>query len=145
MAGSLWGRLWPRATPPVSRQFRPQTRAVHLRRIQDPAGRQALEVINGQAYDVSPAPRRIHQTITVKLIVQLDTFFAGKPRRPNLLVACDPRQLIDEGIKGAPASIIEILSLCTAFKNRTEKRYLHERFGVPGCQATASPAPPACE
>jgi Uma2 family endonuclease len=114
------------------------------------------ELIGGQAFDMCPAPRRIHQTIAVRLIAQMDTFFQGKPcqpyiapidvfwtddlaaeldaleeiTQPDLLVACDPRQFIDEGIKGAPAFIIEILSPSTAFKDQTDKLRLHERFGV---------------
>ena len=114
------------------------------------------ELIDGQAYSMSPAPRRVHQGLSRTLLTQLDRFFAGKPctpyaapidvfwtndpdedldaidtvTQPDLLVVCDPVKLIDEGIKGAPDFIIEILSPSTAWKDQTEKRQLHEKFGV---------------
>jgi len=114
------------------------------------------ELIGGIAYGMSPAPRRLHQKISGKIFAQLERFFAGKPcepynapidvfwtadlaadldtieeiTQPDILVVCDPLKLIDEGIKGAPDFIIEILSPSSAFRDQTEKLRLHQRFGV---------------
>jgi Uma2 family endonuclease len=113
------------------------------------------ELINGVAYAMSPAPRRLHQSLAIQFASQLDTFFAGKPCRPNIapmdvflpegdealeeiehivqpdvFVVCDKTKLIDKGILGAPDFIIEVLSQSTAMKDQTEKRRLYEARGV---------------
>ncbi len=113
------------------------------------------ELIYGVPYSMSPAPRRMHQTLTVQLAALLDTFFAGKPCRPHiapvdvfldaedgileeaelvvqpdLLVVCDPSKLMEEGIRGAPDFIIEILSPTSALRDQTEKREIYEKYGV---------------
>lgn len=113
------------------------------------------ELIEGTAYSMSPAPRRKHQGIIMKLASQLDAYFEGRPCRPylapidvflsevddnlddidtviqpDLLVVCSTDKLIDEGIKGAPDFIIEILSPGTALRDQTEKRDLYEKHGV---------------
>ncbi len=113
------------------------------------------ELIDGAAYDMSPAPRWLHQTLLTQLSSQLDTHFSGKPCRPNiapidvflaeegesiddakdvvqpdLLVVCDRSKIVDRGVVGAPDFIIEILSPSTAMKDQTEKRKLYETKGV---------------
>ncbi len=113
------------------------------------------ELINGEAYSMSPAPRRLHQTLLGGIFVQIDAFFSGKPCRPHIapvdvflpeddealgeiehvvqpdvFVVCDKSKLIDEGILGAPDFIIEVLSPGTAMKDQTEKRRLYESRGV---------------
>ena len=50
--------------------------------------------------------------------------------QPDAFVVCDKSKLIDEGVKGAPDFIIEILSPSTAMKDQTEKRRLYEEKGV---------------
>ncbi|MFZ4614727.1 MAG: Uma2 family endonuclease [Rectinemataceae bacterium] len=50
--------------------------------------------------------------------------------QPDLLVVCDRTMLIDEGIRGAPDFIIEILSPGTAMVDQREKRQLYEKHGV---------------
>ncbi len=113
------------------------------------------ELIDGAAYAMSPAPRRIHQSLTIQFASQLDNYFSGKPCRPYIapvdvflpegdetlddiehvvqpdaFVVCDKSKLIDEGILGAPDFIIEVLSPGTAMKDQTEKRRLYESRGV---------------
>jgi Uma2 family endonuclease len=113
------------------------------------------ELIAGTAYAMSPAPRRRHQGLLGTLYGLLNRHFEGKPCRPyispidvflpeadeeladidtvvqpDLLVVCDPAKLIDEGIKGAPDFIIEILSPSTAMRDQSEKRRLYEAKGV---------------
>jgi Uma2 family endonuclease len=113
------------------------------------------ELIHGEAYAMSPAPRRLHQELLGGLYTQMHTFFSGKPCRtyiapvdvfipegdeeldditqvvqPDAFVVCDKTKLIDEGILGAPDFIIEILSPSTAMKDQTQKRMLYEAKGV---------------
>lgn len=127
------------------------------------------ELIDGTAYSMSPAPRRIHQLLLARVYVQLDAFFAGKPCRPHIapvdvvladsddagddaspdkaadddaaddaptvvqpdaFVVCDPVKLVDEGVRGAPDFIVEVLSPGTAMKDQSEKRKLYEAHRV---------------
>lgn len=113
------------------------------------------ELIDGEAYAMSPAPRRHHQTLLGKLYAQLDNYFTEKPCQPliapvdvflpegdealdaidqvvqpDAFVVCDKNKLIDEGVLGAPDFIIEVLSPGTAMKDQTEKRMLYETRGV---------------
>jgi Uma2 family endonuclease len=113
------------------------------------------ELIHGEAYAMSPAPRRLHQNLVIQFAAQLDTFFSGKPCRPHIapvdvflpegdeklddiqevvqpdaFVVCDKTKLIDEGVLGAPDFVIEILSPPTAMKDQTQKRMLYEARGV---------------
>jgi Uma2 family endonuclease len=113
------------------------------------------ELINGTAWAMSPAPKRMHQTLCGQLYAQLDYFFAGKPCRPyiapvdvflpegdeawdetddvvqpDILVVCDKSKLIEEGVRGAPDFVIEILSPSTALKDQSEKKILYEAHGV---------------
>ena len=113
------------------------------------------ELIDGKAWDMSPAPSRLHQTILGSIYSQMNTFFSGKPCRPHIapvdvffsesgedidtarhvvqpdtFVVCDKSKLVDQGVVGAPDFIIEILSPATAMKDQTEKRKLYEHKGV---------------
>ena len=108
------------------------------------------ELIDGKAWEMSPAPPRRHQTVLGPLCSQLDTFFAEKPCRPHLgpldvflldegedidnakhvvqpdaFVVCDKSKLIDQGVKGAPD-----FTPATAMKDQTQKRRLYEEKGV---------------
>lgn len=113
------------------------------------------ELIDGKAYSMSPSPRRGHQRLAGELCSQLYSFFEGKPCepyiapidvflpkgeeglddidrvvQPDLLVVCDPAKLVDEGIRGAPDFVVEILSPTTALYDQSEKRALYESVGV---------------
>ncbi len=113
------------------------------------------ELIDGEAYDMSPAPSTEHQRVSRKLLVQIEGFLRQKPCevfyapfdvrlperdeaddeienvvQPDISVICDPSKLDSKGCKGAPDLIIEILSPSTAKKDRQEKFLLYERHGV---------------
>lgn len=113
------------------------------------------ELIDGHAWSMSPAPRRRHQGVVVKVSAQLDAYFTTRQCKsyvapcdlflpdgdepidevrnvvqPDAFVICDPSALIDEGVRGAPALVIEVLSPSTALKDQTEKRQLYEAYGV---------------
>ena len=113
------------------------------------------ELIEGVAYDMTPAPSRHHSTISVNLVTDLNNFFRGKPCevhdapfdvrlprnrepddkvetvvQPDILVVCDEKKLDDKGCRGAPDLVIEILSPSTASKDNIQKRRLYEKHGV---------------
>ena len=102
------------------------------------------EIIEGQIYNMSPAPIRIHQSISRNLsyIIQhylkektcevysapFDVRFAFKAGmndmitnvvQPDISVICDPKKLDKAGCIGPPDWIIEILSPSTAKKDIT--------------------------
>ena len=113
------------------------------------------ELIDGVPYNMTPAPSRAHQGISVELARQMANYLVGKTCRiytapfdvrlpkgeekderiktvvqPDLLVVCDESKLDDRGCKGAPDLIVEILSPHTAVKDMKTKRDLYERVGV---------------
>jgi len=113
------------------------------------------ELIDGQAYALSPAPTRLHQEFVVELAAQIHPKLADTPCRlyvapfdvrlpkrneaddqvdtvvqPDVAVICDPRKLDDQGCRGAPDWIIEILSPASATHDQIRKRALYERHGV---------------
>ena len=114
------------------------------------------ELINGEAWDMSPAPNRKHQKISGKLFFQIEDFLKDKEcevynapfdvrlpntnndsienidtvAQPDLLVVCDKSKLDDAGCIGAPDWIIEILSPSTAVKDLNNKYQLYQARGV---------------
>ena len=114
------------------------------------------ELIDGVAYDMTPAPSIRHQVILRALFRQFDralegspcqTFFAPvdirlpKPGedgltastvvQPDLAVICDREKLDDHGVVGSPTLVIEILSPSTAKKDRQLKMVVYAQAGVP--------------
>ena len=113
------------------------------------------ELIDGVAYNMTPAPSRAHQEILVDMLRQISTFLleaacrvyaapfdvrlpkAGEADadiltvvQPDIAVICDPAKLDERGCRGAPDFIIEIISPATAVKDQIHKVALYERHGV---------------
>jgi Uma2 family endonuclease len=105
------------------------------------------ELIDGVAYNMTPAPATRHQRIVGNLHAALFGFFRGKACtpfvaptdvvfddynvvQPDLIVVCDRDKITEANIKGAPDLVVEILSPTTGRKDRREKKALYERFGV---------------
>ena len=113
------------------------------------------ELINGVPYDMSPAPNRKHQEISMYFSglfmhylrdkdchVYAAPFDVRLPGgfitdtdvntvvQPDISVFCDETKLDDRGGNGAPDLIIEILSPSTAPKDLREKFFLYETVGV---------------
>jgi len=114
-----------------------------------------VELINGKIFKMSPAPSRIHQTISVSLSYSLFGFLKNNsckvytapfdvrfPKegladkdiytvlQPDICVICDPAKLDDKGCIGAPDIVVEILS---AGNNKTEllnKYNVYQEFRV---------------
>lgn len=114
------------------------------------------ELIDGQAYAMSPAPSNFHQLIVGELFASIHAYFRSKPCRPfvapfdvrlptagtahdqidtvvqpDISLVCQPEQLKDNhGCLGAPDWVIEVLSPSTAVHDQRTKRALYERHGV---------------
>ncbi|MGI8908079.1 MAG: Uma2 family endonuclease [Candidatus Sumerlaeaceae bacterium] len=114
-----------------------------------------VELINGQIFDMSPAPTPEHQRILGELHVQIHAALKGKECKvylasfdvrlaennerdqfitsvvqPDISVVCDAKKLDDKGCRGAPDFIIEILSPHTSYKDQMHKVRLYERHRV---------------
>jgi Uma2 family endonuclease len=113
------------------------------------------ELIDGVAYNMTPAPARRHQGILTQLAGQFFNYLKDIPCKlylapfdvrlplsdeadeetttvvqPDLVVVCDPDKLDDRGCRGAPDLVIEILSPSTIRKDMKVKLDLYERHGV---------------
>ena len=114
------------------------------------------ELINGEAYNMSPVPGKRHQQILVELMGAFWSHLKGKPCQvfaapfdvrplatsemsddevdtvvqPDLLVVCDKNKLEERGVVGAPDLVVEILSPYTSRKDLSKKFDLYERAGV---------------
>lgn len=113
------------------------------------------ELIHGVAYNMTPAPSRLHQEVSRELLRQFANHLLGKRCQvydapfdvrlpvsgesdltasnvvqPDLVVICDPAKLDEHGCKSAPDLVVEILSPATAAKDLKDKFVLYERVGV---------------
>jgi len=116
---------------------------------------ESWEIIEGIAYNMSPAPSREHQRISLAFELEIGNFLVNKSCelyhapfdvrlpvntedkeniynvvQPDIVVVCDKNKLDDAGCIGAPEFIIEILSESTAGKDMKEKLFLYEEYGV---------------
>jgi Uma2 family endonuclease len=105
------------------------------------------ELIDGVAYDMSPAPTIKHQNIAGRIYSRFEQKLRGKTCQPfiapvdvvlsavdvvqpDVIVVCDPAKITERNIQGAPDWVAEVLSPSTARKDLREKKALFERAGV---------------
>ncbi|MCP4689322.1 MAG: Uma2 family endonuclease, partial [Desulfobacterales bacterium] len=114
------------------------------------------EIIHGVAYNMAAAPSRFHQQVAWELAGQIRDFLKGAGgckgyfapftvrlpgadeadaditdvAEPDIVVICDPTKLDDEGCRGAPDFIVEILSPSTSLRDHGIKLGMYERHGV---------------
>jgi Uma2 family endonuclease len=113
------------------------------------------ELIDGMAYDMSPAPSRRHQELLGNIFMPFRQFLVDSPCQvylapfdvrlpaagettmttttvvqPDLTVVCEPEKLDDRGCVGSPTLVVEILSPYTARKDLREKLRKYEGAGV---------------
>lgn len=107
------------------------------------------EIIDGQPYNMSPAPSTRHQSISVNFSYELKRKIKDKKLncklfeaptdvllddfnivQPDIFVVCNQKQIKEKFIKGAPVLIVEIVSQNTAYKDTKIKKDLYEKFGV---------------
>ncbi len=119
-----------------------------------PEGRR-WELVHGEAHEMTPAPSIRHQEIVGTLylllrealeasgcrvlVAPVDVVLAppGTPDeaadtvlQPDVLVVCDPGQLTETHVRGAPDLVVEVVSPATALRDEGIKRDLYERAGV---------------
>lgn len=103
------------------------------------------ELINGVEYDMSPANIQ-HIRIQRRLTMIIGNFLQGKKCEvfaeaevrlspidhliPDICIVCEPSQVKDTHIEGAPDFVVEVLSPSTRRKDITVKKDAYERFGV---------------
>jgi Uma2 family endonuclease len=113
------------------------------------------EIIDGEAYSMSPSPATLHQQVSGDLFFQLKVFFRDKPCQvfsapydvilpdhdeadeqvrtvvqPDILVVGDLKKILKRCCRGAPDLLIEILSPSSASHDAIRKRVLYERHRV---------------
>jgi len=114
------------------------------------------ELINGEAWDMSPAPATKHQKVSLALTLEMGSILKGKPcdlfvapfdvrfvkdnqqddqdifitLQPDLSVICDKSKIDKKGCLGSPDLIVEILSPSTGYKDETQKLTIYEQYGV---------------
>ena len=116
---------------------------------------QRFELIEGQAWAMSPGPSVVHQQMVGELFRQvanalrehgcrpfispLDVLFPrpgeneDKVRtvlQPDLFVVCDPKKIRPNAVVGAPDWVVEVLSPQTASRDHIAKRRIYEQAGV---------------
>lgn len=115
-----------------------------------------VEIIDGEAIMMAPAPARVHQEISGELFRQLANYLRGKKCKvyaapfdvrlfeedgdhpedvdtvvePDITIVCDPSKLDERGCKGAPDMVVEILSPATQRHDRFIKFSLYQKAGV---------------
>ena len=105
------------------------------------------ELIDGEAYNMTPAPTTRHQNIVYNVSFILKSKLLNKSCRPfvaptdvvlseydvvqpDVFVVCDEKKITEANIQGSPDLIIEVLSPATALKDKREKKALYEKYGV---------------
>ena len=114
-----------------------------------------VELIRGQIFKMTPAPKAIHQKISSELHGNIWTFLKDKSCtvyaapfdvvlplsnekkenattvvQPDICIICDQSKIYEEGCLGAPDLVIEILSKSTSKKDLKDKYSIYEEVGV---------------
>ena len=118
--------------------------------------KEQVELLRGKLFKMSPAPREIHQRVSMYLSGELYNFFKDKTCRfysapfdvriptkgtadnqiytivqPDLGVVCDLEKIDGRGCIGAPDLVVEILSPSNSRKDLKDKYEIYEEAGVP--------------
>jgi Uma2 family endonuclease len=113
------------------------------------------ELIDGNAWLMTPAPGVDHQTVTFEVARQIGNALEGHPCRvlvapvdvllprrdeaddavdtvvqPDALVVCDPGKVSRRRLRGAPDWVLEVISPASASHDQTRKLAAYERAGV---------------
>ncbi len=116
---------------------------------------QRWELIDGEAYAMSPAPVVDHQTVVGEVFRQVANALHGQPCKPMLspldvllpvsqeanddvtttvqpdvLIVCDPSKIERKCVRGAPDFILEVVSPGHASYDHVRKRRRYEQAGV---------------
>ena len=101
--------------------------------------KEQVELLRGKLFKMSPAPREIHQRVSMRLSGELYTFFKERTAenqiytivQPDLCVVCDLEKIDGRGCIGAPDLVVEILSPSNSRKDLKDKYEIYQEAGVP--------------
>lgn len=107
------------------------------------------EILDGEIYDMTPAPTTVHQAVALRIVffLERDMEAKGYPCRvfmaptdvilsdkdvvqPDVLIVCDRSKIKEAGIFGVPDVVFEVISPSTEAKDRKKKLSQFERFGL---------------
>jgi len=106
------------------------------------------ELIEGVAFDMTPAPSTKHQRIVWKISGEIYNHLSTHGNcqgftaptdvvldehnvvQPDVFVVCDRNKIGEQAITGAPDLVIEVVSPATEVKDKREKKRVYEKFGV---------------
>ncbi len=116
-----------------------------------------IEIIDGQIYNMSPAPSRIHQEIISALVIEIGAYIKSNNGsckiypapfdvilkntdeditnsknivQPDISIICDKSKLTDKGCTGSPDMIVEVISPFNPSNDYVRKLNLYEHFKV---------------
>lgn len=116
-----------------------------------------IEIIDGQIYNMSPAPSRVHQGLIMELSTIINNYIKSNNGpckvypapfdvilknndeeiynsknivQPDISVICDKNKLTDKGCTSSPDMIIEIVSPYNPSNDYVRKLSLYEQFKV---------------
>ena len=119
--------------------------------------KEQVELLRGKLFKMSPAPREIHQRVSMRLSGELYAFFKERTCRlysapfdvrlpmkgkgtadnqiytivqPDLCVVCDLEKIDGRGCIGAPDLVVEILSPSNSRKDLKDKYEIYQEAGV---------------
>ncbi|EGW36551.1 Uma2 family endonuclease [Desulfosporosinus sp. OT] len=114
-----------------------------------------VELIDGVPYAMTPGPSRIHQKISIELVRQISNYLRRKTCevyaapfdvrltgndeadeeiknviQPDISIICNKEKLDDQGCKGAPDLVMEIVSPSSIAMDYIKKLNLYEKYSV---------------
>ncbi|MDU2489597.1 MAG: Uma2 family endonuclease [Clostridium celatum] len=116
-----------------------------------------IEIIEGDIYNMSPAPSRIHQKIIMELSFELKNYIKSNNGscevypapfdvilinddeeaensknvvQPDISIICDKSKLTDKGCTGSPNMIVEVVSPYNPSNDYIRKASLYEKYKV---------------
>lgn len=116
-----------------------------------------IEIIDGQIYNMSPAPSRIHQKLIMELSAEIRNYIKANNGscevypapfdvilknedeiiddsknivQPDISVICDKNKLTDKGCTGSPDMIVEVVSPYNPNNDFIRKLNLYDKYKV---------------
>jgi Uma2 family endonuclease len=129
------------------RADRPRVSYADLERLPDDGRR--YEIVDGELFDVTPAPSPLHQRVSKRLQRQLEEYFEAAGRgevfdapldvivtphdvfEPDIVIVTDSSQVSRRAVEGVPALVVEVLSPSTTAYDRRTKGRRYAALGVP--------------
>jgi Uma2 family endonuclease len=131
----------------LMRAGRPRVSYADLEDMADDGRR--YEIVDGELFDVTPAPSPLHQRVSKRLQRQLEAYFEAAQRgevfnapvdviltphdvfEPDIVLVTDGSQVSGRAIEGVPALLVEVLSPSTTAYDRTTKGRRYAALAIP--------------